>query len=89
MRWIDNLGRAQRVVVVVALAIAFVGVGRFLQTLSHPTLHSGWSGYAPLRLARAGHPGWLRLIVWLALTCLWAAASIRVLRPAGQDQPDG
>jgi hypothetical protein len=35
-----------------------------------------------------GLPGWLRLIVWLVLTGLWALASIRVLRPpADQDMP--
>jgi hypothetical protein len=33
MRWIETLGRAQRVVVVVALGVAFLAVGSYLLSL--------------------------------------------------------
>jgi hypothetical protein len=40
------------------------------------------------RLSGPGLPAWLRLIIWLALTGIWALASIRVLRPApGRPSP--
>jgi hypothetical protein len=35
-----------------------------------------------------GLAGWLRLLIWLALTSLWALASIRVLRPS-REEPRG
>jgi hypothetical protein len=37
---------------------------------------------------RMGLAGWLRLLIWLALTSLWALASIRVLRPS-REEPRG
>ena len=37
---------------------------------------------ATLQAPRTGFPAWLRLIIWLALIVVWALASIRVLRPA-------
>jgi hypothetical protein len=57
---------------------------------------SGWYAYPALTPAvyppHAGLPGWLRLIMWLALAGLWALASIRVLRPgppaASREQRD-
>lgn len=81
---IDKLAKAQRVVVVVALGAAFLAMGSYLLTLGQHGLAFGWSGYAPL----STRPGWVPLIVWLALTCLWAVVSIRLLRPSGHDDAD-
>jgi hypothetical protein len=47
---------------------------------------TGWYAVSPLATRfwppGTGLPGWLRLIIWLALIGLWALASVRVLRPA-------
>jgi hypothetical protein len=88
MRGIDKLDKAQRVVVVVALGAAFLAVGSYLLSLGQPGIALGWTGYAPLSAPSVGRPGWVSLLVWLALTCLWAVVSIRLLRPSGQDQSD-
>jgi hypothetical protein len=85
MRWIDKLAKAQRVVVVVALGVAFLALGSYLPSLGQHEFIIGWTGYAPLSTPDTGWPNWLRLIVWLALTGLWAAGSIWLLRPARHD----
>jgi heme/copper-type cytochrome/quinol oxidase subunit 1 len=83
VRLIDGLTTAQRVVIVVAIGIAFTAVGIYLASLGSPRF--GWYAYSPL--ARGFGPpgkglaGWLRLIIWLGLTGLWALASVVVLRP--------
>jgi len=85
MRRMDKLARAQRVVVVVALGAAFLAVGSYLLGLGQPAIPFGGGGYALLAAPSVGRPGWVPLIVWLALTCLWALVSIRLLRPSDQD----
>ncbi|MGH3303340.1 MAG: hypothetical protein ACRDOK_16990 [Streptosporangiaceae bacterium] len=83
MRFIDGLGKAQRVVVVIGLGLALGAVGSYLVSLGSG-LPRGWTGYAPLQLQVVpgiGMAPWLRLIIWLALIALWALASIRLLRP--------
>jgi hypothetical protein len=85
MSWIERLGRAQRVVVVVAFGVAFLAVGSYLLSLGQHGVAFGWTGYAPISMPNVGAPDWLRLIVWLALTSLWAVLSIWLLRPAGHD----
>ena len=85
MRWIEKLGSAQRVVLVVALGVAFLALGSYLVSLGQPGLRVGWVGYAPLSAPSLGLREWLRLVVWLVLTCLWAAVSIRLLRPSKRD----
>jgi tryptophan-rich sensory protein len=85
---IDRLSKAQRIVVVIALGAAFVAVGKYVLSLGQPGVAFGWTGYAPLTAPSAGRPGWLHLIVWLVLTCLWAVVSIRVLRPSSQNTSD-
>jgi heme/copper-type cytochrome/quinol oxidase subunit 1 len=86
MRRIGRLGRAQRVVVVVALGLALGIVASYLTSLGTRT---GWYAYAPLsgqvfEPKGIGEPGWLRLIIWLAAISVWALASLRVL----QQSPD-
>ena len=87
MRWIDRLGTAQRVVVVIALGLALGILAGYLTSLSPRT---GWYAYAPLsgqafQPPGIGEPGWLRVIIWLAAVSLWTLTSLRVLRrPSGQ-----
>ena len=88
MHWTDRLGKAQRIVVVIAFGMALGAVGSYLVTLGS-RVRAGWYGYAPLTQAvyppRTGLAGWLRLIIWLALAGLWALVSIRVLRPSPEE----
>jgi heme/copper-type cytochrome/quinol oxidase subunit 1 len=91
MRWIDRLGKAQRVVVVVALGLALGIVASYLTSLGTRT---GWYAYAPLsgqsfQPQGIGEPAWLRLIIWLAVVGLWALISLRILRQSsGQATPE-
>ena len=84
MRWIDRLSIAQRIVVVAALGLALAIVASYLTTLG---TRSGWYAYAPLsrQLLQPqgfGEPGWVRLVIRLAATGLWALVSVALLRPA-------
>jgi heme/copper-type cytochrome/quinol oxidase subunit 1 len=72
----------QRVVIVIAVGIALATVGWYLTRLGSPRF--GWYAYSPLAHAvgppNTGMPAWLRLIIWLGLTGIWASASVVVLR---------
>jgi heme/copper-type cytochrome/quinol oxidase subunit 1 len=81
MGWIDRLGTAQRVVVVVALGLALGVLASYLTSLG---TRAGWYAYAPLsrqvfQPQGTGEPGWLRLIIWLAAISLWTLLSLRAL----------
>lgn len=84
VRRIDSLGLAQRIVLVIALAIAFAFLGRYLVSLGQER-EFGWFAYAPLnsslQLPNHGLRPWLRLVIWLALIAVWCAASVYLLRP--------
>jgi len=89
VRLIDGLNTAQRIVVVVAIGIALGAVGLYLTRLGSPRL--GWYAYSPLTrgawMPGTGLAAWLRLIIWLGLTGIWAGASVIVLggRRRGKD----
>jgi hypothetical protein len=92
MRVIDGLSKAQRVIVVVALGLALAALGSYLVSLGGG-FRFGWYAYSPLTSGLVAHgtglAGWLRLIIWLALIGLWAAASVRVLRPSPEKAASG
>jgi hypothetical protein len=96
----DRLSQPQKIVVVVALGAALLTVGSYLIGLGGgSTVSFGWYAYAPLSAASSGgrlvtgdspsfwQHDWARLIIWLALTVLWALAAIGILRPARQAPP--
>lgn len=92
MHLIDRLSWPQRVVVVVAFGLALGTAGSYLVSLGGGP-RTGWYAYSPLTSSLdapgTGLPGWLRLIIWLALIAVWALASIRVLRSSsGQAAAD-
>jgi hypothetical protein len=70
MRLTDRLSQPQKIVVVIALGMAFGAAGMYLVNLGY-TAGGGWYAYAPLSQAAyppdTGLAGWLRLIIWLAL----------------------
>lgn len=91
MRWTDRLRLPQKIVLIIALGLAFAAIADALPTLATTTARSGWYAYAPayqssLTLHAPLVSGWLELVIWLVLTALWAAVSIRILRSA-PEQP--
>jgi hypothetical protein len=89
VRLTDRLSQPQKIVVVLALGLAFGAAGTCLAGLGN-TSAFGWYAYAPLSPATypaTGLPGWARLLIWLALIGLWALLSVRVLRPAPDQAP--
>jgi hypothetical protein len=88
---VRSLRLAQRIVLVIALALALGVLGRYLVTLQRPS-EFGWFAYAPLNSTiSAPHPPglhpWARLLIWLGLIAVWALASLLLLRPARQGDP--
>ena len=90
MRLTDRLSQPQKIVIVLALGMAFGAAGTYLVGLGN-TSAGGWYAYAPLSqtpftgagvIAGTRPHGWLRLLIWLALIGLWALLSVRVLRPS-------
>lgn len=70
---------------VIAVGVVFLVLGSYLPGPGQRGFPVGWTGYATLPTPNSGWPGWQRLIVWLALTCLWAVVSVRLLRPSDGD----
>jgi heme/copper-type cytochrome/quinol oxidase subunit 1 len=88
VRLIDGLNTAQRVVIIIAIGVGLAAIGLYLVSLGGGA-RFGWYAYSPLvsriGLPGTGLPGWLRLIIWLGLTGIWAVASVIVLRPPRQE----
>ena len=86
MRLTDRLSQPQKIVVVVALGMAFGAVGTYIASLGNASAF-GWYAYAPLTQgvidpAQTELHGWVRLLIWLVLIGLWALLSVRILRPS-------
>ena len=90
MRYLDRLGLAQRIVLIVGLGLGFLILGVYLVSLGSPSAQFGWFGYAPLTenvLVRAGDDlsPWQQMLIWLGLIITWTVAGIVILRrPKGQ-----
>ena len=86
MCMLGRLGLAQRIVIVVALALILGAVGVYVTTLGGPAAQFGWFGYAPLTRATFGPDlsPWEQLLVWIGLIAAWTAASLVLLRPRPQ-----
>lgn len=74
---------AQRIVLVVALGVSFGILGEYVVSLGDH--FSGWTAYAPLSapipsVPHVGLAPWLRVIVWIGLSAVWAAMSVWLLR---------
>jgi len=97
VRITDRLSQPQQIVAVIALGVALLAVGSYLTNLGGSTVALGWYAYAPLNASSSSggvfaggsfwQHGWVRLIIWIALTVVWALAAIIVLRPARETPP--
>ena len=86
-----RLNRGQRVVLIIALAGALYTLGSYVETLGR----SGWVAYAPLRnqatyaplnnFPNVGLHPWVRLVVWLGFTVVWAVCSLVLLQSPSSD----
>ena len=91
MRLTDRLSQPQKIVVVVALGMAFGAAGTYIASLGDASAF-GWYAYAPLSQgvidpAETGLHGWACLLIWLVLIGLWALLSVGVLRPSREQAP--
>lgn len=81
-RTVRSLNRAQRIILVIASALALEVAGAYIVTLGD--LETGWVAYAPLSgatsISSLGLSPWLRLLVWLGLTAVWASGAVWLLR---------
>lgn len=88
-----TLNVAQRVVVSVGWGVALMALGVTTETWRSSGIE-GWFAYAPVGGSFPGapflarHPG-LRLLLWLALTGLWAAVSVWLFGVHESDHTDG
>ena len=87
MRVTGRLTQPQKIVVIIALALALGVVGNFLGSLRFATRFPGSavSGvpvpYQSTLSVALGLPSWAHLLIWLALIAVWLLLSIRILRP--------
>ena len=72
MCMLGRLGLAQRIVIVVALALILGAVGVYVTTLGGPAAQFGWFGYAPLTRATFGPDlsPWEQLLVCFSVPVL-------------------
>jgi hypothetical protein len=88
-----KLNLAQRVVVVVGLAVVFDALANWTMAIgSHPL--TGWVAFAPLSqnasaaLLGGFHP-WVRLVIFLAYALVWLGCSLLVLRDTSTGRDEG
>jgi heme/copper-type cytochrome/quinol oxidase subunit 1 len=88
---VPHLNLGQRIVLVIALAGVLYIVGSYVTSIGQ---RFGWVGYAPLSsqgyapLTTGSFSGlhpWVRLVVWLGLTVIWAGCSVALLRSPSSD----
>ncbi len=83
MKRLASLNMAQRIVIVVTLAVLFYILGFWLSVLDK-RLITGWVAYAPLTNATTGEPGGLSVgedvLVWAGLALVWAFLSVMALK---------
>lgn len=89
MRYVDRLGVAQRIVIVVALGLGLMMLGGYLVSIDSPA-NFGWFGYAPLTQNAfvpegSGLATWLQLLIWLGLILVWSVVGVLLMKP----RPDG
>lgn len=75
-----RLSLGQRIVLVIALAIALLIFGEWATTWG-THYYTGWTGYSPIyRPFVGGLQPWARLLIWLGLIAIWVVSSVALLR---------
>jgi hypothetical protein len=95
VRYVDRLGLAQRIVIVIGLGLGLMMLGGYLVSLDSPA-NFGWFGYAPLTQNSfvpegSGLATWQQLLIWLALILVWSVVGVFLLKPrpdAEAETPD-
>lgn len=72
--------RAQRIVIVIGLGLAFLILGGWLTSLSShlPYGSVAFSNFSSGNVVEGIHP-WLRSVIWLVLIAIWVGSSFRLL----------
>ena len=92
---LDRLGAAQRVIVVISLALVLLAVGIYVSTLGlqggdiaggieKATFLNPSQGFTPPMVVGQVVPdlsAWQQLLVWLGLILVWTTLSVVVMRP--------
>ncbi len=91
---LPRLNLPQRVIIVIGLGLGLGFFGLWAATPRGAAL--GWVSYAPLSssaayrsnvsIAFGGLHPWVRLLIWLALTATWIAASVILLRSSSESE---
>jgi heme/copper-type cytochrome/quinol oxidase subunit 1 len=79
-----RLNSAQRVICVIGVGVGLFLVGSWVTSLGQ-NANFGWVAYAPLSNSTLiPHPGglhpWVRLVIWLVLTLLWAGVALALFK---------
>ena len=89
-----RLNVRQRVVIVIGFGVGLYFLGSWVTALGRRGTSFGWVAYAPLSrsvntadLPGSGLHPWVRLLIWLLLTVVWAIVGVLLLRstPAPTD----
>ncbi|HEY5024837.1 MAG TPA: hypothetical protein VII76_07660 [Acidimicrobiales bacterium] len=84
MERLRQLGRGERIVLVVALGVALDAFcSYFVPLATFP-----FASTAQLSLPSSGPPGWFRVVVWIVLAGVWAWCSFVILRVPPSDPSD-
>lgn len=88
--WVQKLGRAERIVVIVALGLILDALCTYFVPLGATGLISisGSNSGAFLNYQLEGVPGLLRVLAWIVVAVGWATVSIRILRAPSAKPPD-
>ena len=85
VRYLDRLGLAQRIVLLIGLGFGLTFLGAYLVSLGNPAANFGWFGYAPLTRNAfvqegTGLSGWQQMLIWLGLILVWTTAGVVILK---------
>jgi len=91
VRYLDRLGLAQRIVLIIGLGFGLTFLGGYLVSIGNPTANFGWFGYAPLTRNAfvpegSGLSIWQQMLIWLGLILVWTTAGVVLFRRPSQVQ---
>jgi heme/copper-type cytochrome/quinol oxidase subunit 1 len=92
VRYVDRLGLAQRIVILIGFGLGLMVLGGYLVSLDGPA-NFGWFGYAPLTQNSfvprgSGLATWQLLLIWLGLILVWSVVGVLLLEPRRDSEPE-